>query len=73
MSHGQSQEIEGERRAGAAVEGEEEKDRRGDTHLAAQVPKGHKSNFRNKVGGGEVCDLGNRAATVIASVLSGGP
>lgn len=49
-------------------EGGGEEESRGDAHPAAsdlQVPKGHESNFKNKLEG--VCDLGSRAATGISS------
>lgn len=54
------------------TEGTDEKESRGDAHPSAsdlQVPKGHKSNFKNKLEG--LCDLGSRAATGIPSNLSG--
>lgn len=43
--------------------GTDEKESGGDTHPAAsdlQVPKGHESDFKNKLEG--LCDLGSRAA-----------
>lgn len=45
------------------MEGTDEKESGGDTHPAAsdlQVPKGHESDFKNKLEG--LCDLGSRAA-----------
>lgn len=50
------------------MEGTDERESRGGCSPSAsdlQVPKGHESNFKNKLEG--LCDLGSRAATGISS------